>query len=385
MRIAFYAPLKPPAHPHPSGDRRVARLYLDALALAGHSVTVASQLRSFDGEGVPERQRSLRDQAEAEASALLQSWQTAPHALRPQLWFSYHPYFKSPDWIGPRVAKALDIPYVVAEASFAPKRAGGPWDLGHLQAGHAIRAADLLICPTRQDAHGLTLASADPRRIVRLPPFLDVEPYRQAASRRAMLRERLAAQWGLALDTPWLLAVGMMRPGDKLASYRSLAQALGLLSDRRWQLLVAGDGIARAEVETALRGLGPDRVRYLGECDPAALAEVYAAGDLCVWPAVNEAFGMALLEAQAAGLPVVSCATRGVVDIVQDGVSGLLAPTDDMAALASRVRMLIDDPALRATLGAQAARHALDHHSLAQAAKELDRLLVTVVAERALP
>src|SRR3546814_1683340 len=53
-------------------------------------------------------------------------YQALPARQRPQLWFTYHLYYKAPDWIGPKVARALRIPYVVAEASVAYKRASGP-------------------------------------------------------------------------------------------------------------------------------------------------------------------------------------------------------------------------------------------------------------------
>ena len=59
MRIAFYAPLKPADHPTPSGDRRIGRLFLDALRRAGHQPFVASRLRSYDGAGDTRRQARL--------------------------------------------------------------------------------------------------------------------------------------------------------------------------------------------------------------------------------------------------------------------------------------------------------------------------------------
>ena len=102
-----------------------------------------------------------------------------------------------------------------------------------------------------------------------------------------------------------------MRPGDKLASYRILGDALARLGDLAWSLEVVGDGAARPEVERALAPLGA-RVAWAGALGPAALARHLAAADLCLWPAVNEAFGMALLEAQASGLPVVAGASGGV-------------------------------------------------------------------------
>src|SRR3546814_1400194 len=73
-----------------------------------------------------------------------------------------------------------------------------------------------------------------------------------------------------------------------------------------WQLVVAGDGQARDAVMQAFTWALPDRVRFLGLVQPEVMPALYAACDLLVWPAVNEAFGMVLLEAQGAGLPVVA-------------------------------------------------------------------------------
>src|SRR6185503_3774124 len=75
-----------------------------------------------------------------------------PTAAQPQLWFTYHLYHKAPDWIGPRVADAVGIPYVVAEASFAPKRqANGPWRTGHAAVESALRRADAVIALNSAD------------------------------------------------------------------------------------------------------------------------------------------------------------------------------------------------------------------------------------------
>src|SRR3984957_6727288 len=149
MRIAFYAPLKPPDHATPSGDRRIARLLLDALRLAGHEPFLASHLRSFD-----------------------------PIGPAPELWLTYHLYYKAPDWLGPAVAAALDIPYVVAEASFAAKRAGGPWDKGHRAVGAALRQADRVIGLNRADREGVLPLLAHPDRWLAFPPFIEAQNYR---------------------------------------------------------------------------------------------------------------------------------------------------------------------------------------------------------------
>ena len=378
MRIAFYAPLKSPTHGTPSGDRRVAGLLMDALELAGLRVELASTFRTFDGAGDPERQLALRRQGEALGVALADDWRARPSAERPQLWFTYHLYYKAPDWLGPVVSAELGIPYVIAEASHAAKRAHGPWAIGHDATVAAIRQAALVICPSRDDIAGLEpLIGA--RRILYLPPFLDVEPYVEARRRRAELRAGLAAEQRLDAGTPWLAVAAMMRVGDKLASYRALAAALAHQLDVRWQLLVAGDGPARAQVEEAFaRSHIAERVRFLGALPSRKLAGVFAAADLSPWPAVNEAYGMALLEAQAAGVPVVSCETRGVPDVVVDGRTGTLVPYGDEAALGDAVRALLDDAERRRALGEEAARFVAEERSIGMAAQALARALASL-------
>ena len=372
MRIAFYAPLKPPTHITPSGDRRVARLLMEALRTAGHEVTLVSEFRSYEGKGDSARQAEIRDQGSAIAHGLLDQWRAAGAHTGPELWFTYHLYYKAPDWLGPAVSKALVIPYAVAEASYAAKRADGAWAAGHAAISAAIQAAALLLCPTRDDVEGLQQVAAVHTQLVRLPPFLDPTPYRTAAQTRAQQRTHLSKVHGLDTRQTWLLVVAMMRSGDKLASYRQLAQALAKLSDVPWQILVAGDGQARAEVHRLLEGAARGRARFLGPCDADSLAKVYAACDICIWPAVNEAYGMAMLEAQAAGIPVVGCAVRGVPDVVRDGETGLLAAPGDTAGLAKIARELIVDVAKREAMGRAAARFVLEERSVLHAANQLN-------------
>ncbi|HYE00181.1 MAG TPA: glycosyltransferase family 4 protein [Alphaproteobacteria bacterium] len=372
MRIAFYAPLKAPTHPVPSGDRRMARLLMTALAEGGHRVELACALRSHD-RGDPARQARLRDLGERAAGLLLRRYARQPER-RPEAWFTYHLYHKAPDWIGPAVSAALGIPYVVAEASFAPKRATGPWALGHAAAEAALRRADAVLHLTTVDAECLAPV-VRPGRLVAFPPFLDEAPYAAAAERRPDLRDAWAARLGLPADAPWLLAVGMFREGDKLASYRVLGEALPRLRDRPWRLIVCGAGPAEAAVRAALAGLPAEAVRWAGALEPDDLATLYAACDLMVWPAVNEAYGMALLEAQAAGLPVVAGRTLGVPDVVADGETGRLAPVGDAAAFAAAVAALLDDPAGRLAFGAAARRRVAAHHAFPVAVGRLNAVL----------
>jgi len=367
VRIAFYAPLKPPDHPVPSGDRRVARLFLGALRLAGHEPTVASRLRTWDGAGDLRRQQRLAALGQREAARFLRRCRAFP-AAAPDLWFTYHLYHKAPDWLGPAVSAALGIPYVIAEASWAPKRADGAWASGHRAAEMAIRRADAVIGLNAGDRECVLPLLADPARWVALKPFLDTTAYAQPRPPR--------------LGPPRLVVVGMMRPGDKLASYRQLGAALARLLDLPWSLEVIGDGPARRAVEAALAPLAR-RITWAGAIDPAAVAARLAMADLCVWPAVNEAFGMALLEAQAAGLPVVAGAGGGVGEVVVPELTGLLVPPTDPAAFAAAVRCLLLDPRRCARMGVAAARKVRAEHDLAAAARRLGALLDRLEPARA--
>ena len=364
MRIAFYAPMKPPTHKVPSGDRAMARLLMATLRRMGHDVELASALRSYEGKGDDARQHAIARRAIAEAQRLGEAW--AGNA--PDLWFTYHLYHKAPDHIGPRVAGALGLPYVVAEPSVAPKQRRGPWAAGFALSLAALARADALLPMTREDADGLFAAGIPAERIVALPPFLDAAPYDRV--RRAERRRTLAAAWGIDPQKPWAVVVAMMRAGDKLASYRVLGEALPAIAGEH-ELVVIGDGPCRAEVAALL---GP-RAHLVGRVSPRALPGWLGACDLFLWPAVNEAYGMALLAAQAAGLPVVAGRARGVPGIVAHGSTGLLTPEGDAAAFAAAATTLLAAPRRRAAMGAAAAAHVRERHGSDAAASVLARAL----------
>ena len=375
MRIAFYAPLKSPTDPTPSGDRHMARLLMTALAAAGHQVELASTFRSRDGEGDGLRQRRLQATGARLARRLLRRYRARPQTERPGAWFTYHLYYKAPDWLGPAVSAALDIPYIVAEASYAPKRDGGAWDLGHRAAGDAIRRADAVVGLNSHNAPCILPLLDDPAKWVPLSPFIDIRPFAAAAGARACHRTRVLEEFGLSPDRPLLLSVAMMRHDNKIDSFRLLGAALHRLGDLAWQLLVVGDGPARRAVEQAFGDLAPGRVRFAGLLPPERLPPVYAAADIFAWPAVTESYGMGMLEAQATGLPVVAGTGRGVRDIVRDGETGVLVTDDDPSAYATALRALLQAPARRAAMGARAAKMIASRHTIEAAAAVLNDVL----------
>jgi len=371
VRIAFYAPLKAPTHQTPSGDRRMARLLIEALTLAGHMVGLASDFRSFEGQGDAQAQQRLAAAGRAEANDLLQTYRDAAPETLPQAWFTYHLYYKAPDYLGPVIAEALNIPYIVAEPSYAPKRAGGPWHDGHRAVGQALAQAAVVFCLTRHDMACVTPMVASEDRVRHLPPFLDATPYLKARGQRTAARRALAAATALDADKKWLIAVGMMRPGDKFESYRRLRAALQDLGGDDWQLITVGDGAMRADVEALFDTLGTNRIVHLGAVDPDQMPNTVAAADIFVWPAAGEAYGMAMLEAQACGVPVVAGDLRGVTEVVQNGRTGLLVAEDDPILFAQAIRRLMSDDGLTAQMGDAAQLFVQKERSIANAANTL--------------
>jgi len=125
---------------------------------------------------------------------------------------------------------------------------------------------------------------------------------------------------------------------------------------REFQLTIAGTGNAQARLEQLATKLGLGaKVRFAGWVSPRDLGEYYAGAKLVVvpsrWP---EPFGMIGLEAMHYGRPVVAFRVGGIPDWLEHGVTGLLAPEQDIRGLAGSIEQLLDDPQLCARLGAQA-------------------------------
>jgi glycosyltransferase involved in cell wall biosynthesis len=379
VRVAFYAPMKAPNDPVPSGDRKIARLFFSALREAGHDVELVSRFRSWEGSGDAVRQQRLRNAGRHLAERLLRRYRNGSGARCPEAWFTYHLYHKAPDWLGPSVSEGLGIPYVVAEASYAPKQTSGPWALGHQAAGAAIARSAAVLALNSTDIPCVLPLLDDPRRLVPLKPFLDTHEY--APRRRESYddaRSALQRRFGADLNRPWLLTVAMMRYGNKLSCYQLLARALALINDERVVVWIVGDGPARPDVEAAFSRIDGHQIVFAGLQSTQALRDFYAAADLFAWPAVDEPFGMALLEAQAAGLPVVAGASRGVPDIVRDRVSGRLVAPGDAEAFARAIVELLADRARLDGMATAAREFAVREHDIAMATAKLNQVLQRV-------
>lgn len=151
--------------------------------------------------------------------------------------------------------------------------------------------------------------------------------------------------------------------------YPDLLRALAKLPDGlNWRFTHVGGGGDLAQLQGLAKDLGLDgRVSWLGAMGQDAVIEAYAAADIFALAsriAVNgdrDGLPNVLVEAAAAGLPVVATKVSAIPELIEDGVNGLLAEAGDVTAIAAALERLIREPDLRQNLGAAAARRAADY------------------------
>lgn len=147
-----------------------------------------------------------------------------------------------------------------------------------------------------------------------------------------------------------------------------LLRSLALLQSRDWVLSLAGDGLQRSELEALSSELGLDsQVSFLGAVTD--VAGLLTRSDVFVMSSISEGMPIALLEATAAGLPVVVTDVGGCAEVVEQVGHGIVVPADSESAYASALRKLIDDPQLRMSFAENAASGAV-HYSIERCADQ---------------
>jgi glycosyltransferase involved in cell wall biosynthesis len=350
VRCLFLAPLKPPDHPVPSGDRLIARQFMGLLDGLGFQVDLVSRLRTRCS--TPDELPKIESAATTELDRCLA--REAGAREKATLVFTYHNYYKAPDLIGPALARALDLPYVIAESSRSPRRADGPWAEGHRLAEAASDAAGLIIAPTAHDKVMLDQLRPRTQTVVHLKPFLDLSEWPLASIKRPQR----------GTGSVKLLTIAMMRSGNKVQSYRALASILGQLTAMDWTLDIVGGGSGRSEVESLFEPFG-SRVRFHGAFDDRTrMGTLLQHSDIFVWPAIEEPIGMVFLEAQAHGLPCIAFGYRGVPDAIEDSISGFVIPPGDGVLFVKRLGDMIRNREFSARLGASARRNFDKQHAM---------------------
>jgi glycosyltransferase involved in cell wall biosynthesis len=183
---------------------------------------------------------------------------------------------------------------------------------------------------------------------------------------------RLAAEIGVAQETRIVGAVGRLHPAK---DHANLLRAFRLVADAVSDvvLVIVGGGALREALEALAVEQGiDDRVRFLG--DRGDVRELLRGFDLLAVASRTEGYSVVLVEASAVGLPIVATGVGGNAEIVRDGVSGLIVPPSDPAALAAGLRALLDDRTRAERMGEAGRAWALGEGSVETMAKRYEAI-----------
>jgi len=263
--------------------------------------------------------------------------------------------------LGPRVAHVMDVwPQAVVAARLArvprvlvthhtpelPRRdnlAGRAWQ----RLGWALRPEVIYTSEADRTRDG-----RQPSHVVALG--IDVDRF---AGARPALRS----------DGPLVGNVARLAPQK---DHRTLIEAARLVPEA--EFVVAGDGELREQLERQAEG---SRVRFLGARDD--VPEILASLDVFAFPSLFEGLCVAVIEAQAAGVPVVATPVGGIRETVVDGETGLIVPTRDPVALAAAIRRLLEDRPAAEAMAAEAKRRVRERFSVARMVEETLRIYGT--------
>jgi glycosyltransferase involved in cell wall biosynthesis len=364
MRILFYPPFKPLDHADPSGDLTIASGLYHYLEARGHWMYRASPLRSRWIFWKPwmwpyilrERHRAIMQ---------------IP-GIQPDLWLTYHTYYKAPDLLGPSVCHRTNLPYVVFQAMFSTKRRRNLRTLpGYLLNKKALCAARHIFINRKEDL--INLERLLPRkRLTYIAPGINPRDF----SFNARDRVELHRSWGVR-DEPVVLSAAMFRPGVKASGISWVIRACGDLIRRGNDLFlaIAGDGRERPDLERLAAQELPGKVRFVGKVPREQMHRFYSAGDIFAFPGFRESLGMVFLEAQSCGLPVVACANGGIPEVVQEGITGFLVPLSGFDAFVQAMGRLLNERGLRQAMGGAARTYIRDSHDLEKNYQEVERIL----------
>ena len=214
---------------------------------------------------------------------------------------------------------------------------------------------------------------APPDRVRVVPLGADPEFFRPGLDTRDV-----RARYGLG-DGRWLLSVARL---TRHKGIDTALQALARLRERHPDLryAVVGTGEEQEALEAEARELGvADRVRFLSAVPDRDLPALYNAAEIYLGVSRLleqrvEGFGISLAEASACGLPVVAGRSGGIPAAVRDGETGLLVDAERVEAVVEAVGTLLDDPALRARLGAAGRRAVESHYNWERVTADLARI-----------
>jgi glycosyltransferase involved in cell wall biosynthesis len=189
----------------------------------------------------------------------------------------------------------------------------------------------------------------------------------------------LARLLGAPESAPVVMLSGRAQPYKGFETAIAAAHLLQLRGDHLTHFAYCGDGSGLAPLRTLAGELGVERFHFLGRRDdiPALLGSATVAVVPSHW---GEAFGLTVVEAMAAGVPVVATAVGGIPELVEPGRTGLLVPPRDPDALAAAIRRLLDDPKLRSTMSRAGREFARERFDIPRVVVELEEVIERTAA-----
>ena len=352
MKIAYYMVFKPIDHNNPSGDLIIGKSIYDHLDKE-HLVTVPSSLRARWIYYKPHKIFQLF----IEYYKIYKKYNLSP----PDLWLSYHSYYKAPDLLGMLCSAKLGTPYVIFQGIYSTKRRK-KWKTlpGFLLNKYVLQKADLVITNKKRDLKNLKRLLPEEKLRYIAP---GIEPEHFSFNQRE--RIRLRKEYGSSDNEKVIISAAMFRPGVKI---EGVNQVLGsfetlLQQQHNYRLLLIGDGVSRKSLEEKAAPFG-NKVIFIGKIRREEMYRYYSCGDIFAFPGIEEGFGMVYIEAQACGLPCVAFKDWGASEAIIHNKTGLLSSANTPEQFTENMKKLLDDDALRLSLGIAAKNHIRENHSL---------------------
>ena len=158
----------------------------------------------------------------------------------------------------------------------------------------------------------------------------------------------------------------------------AVSKLCGEFSDLNLVVVGAGDDLPRLRKIADDLGIS-NRVKFLGSLSREEVAASYSRCEIFALPSTGEGFGLVFLEAMAFAKPLIGVACGGVVDVVEDGVNGILLPPDNLSSLVEGLAMLLKDPVRSKKLGQRGAVLVRDRYSFEHFQAQLEDLLIEFV------
>ena len=370
MNIFFHAPFKPLGHPDPSGDLVIGTGLYNFLTNRGHTLWAVSNLRCrwiyWKPWLIPRIIKEIRNAKKAVVKR------------KPDLWLTYHTYYKAPDVLGPSVSQRMQIPYAIFQGVYATKRKKVFRTLpGFMLNTRSLKAAHHVFTNKKKDLINLKRI-LEPRKRTYVAPGILTDDFSYSPKDRKQLR----IDWEVG-DDPVVLTAAMFRPDVKTVGLKIVIRACGelLRKGKKFYLIIAGEGKKRNSLKDLAEKEAPGRVRFIGKIPGKEMYRFYSAGDLFAFPGIRESLGMVFLEAQSCGIPVVAFSNEGTPEVISHPYTGFLVPAFDFEAFVYGIETLLDNPALRRNMGKRGKLYVRKQHDLNVNYKIVEDVLMDLCSE----